>query len=501
MKIIITEEQKKKLFIPRKLTQDDSRYSEWNKEQPIIDGVQINQYDPEGRKQGYWMTYYEDKLYSKGNYINGLRDGYWGFYNGLGVIYQKAFYKNGKLINKNLPLTESDDKKKLFIPRKLSSNDSRYSDWNNSQPIKDGVRINQYNIDGRKQGYWEEYYSDGNIEYKGNYKNGKEDGYWEYYWENGKIYSKGSYIDGSMNGIWIDYHWNGNLDCKDVYKDGFIVKEKPITEEQKKKLFIPRKIEGEGSRWEQWNNSQPTINGKKINQYDLNGKPIGYWDDWIDDEMVSGKGFFIKGLKHGMWEEYLSGELIGKGIYKNGKESGIWELYDDGKLDSKVLFDNGKVIGKWQISKDNLTEGVSYSYTLDKGFSDPTNRRIIYRFKNKDNYEFEVIFYNLGDNKWEREYSTSKNGLGLLNTNDVFNIIETVTEITIDFIEKYEPNNITIFHIRKNKEVSNQDLRNMVMDKPSKRALLNKRYLKPAIDKLDDYFYYLKGSTSVIEKI
>ena len=274
-----------------------------------------------------------------------------------------------------------------------------------------------------------------------------------------------------------------------------------ITEEQKKKLFIPRKIEGEGSRWEQWNNSQPTINGKKINQYDLNGKPIGYWDDWIDDEMVSGKGFFIKGLKHGMWEEYLSGELIGKGIYKNGKESGIWEFYDDGKLDSKVLFDNGKVIGKWQISKDNLTEGVSYNYTLDKGFSDPTNRRIIYRFKNKDNYEFEVIFYNLGDNKWEREYSTSKNGLGLLNTNDVFNIIETVTEITIDFIEKYEPNNITIFHIRKNKEVSNQDLRNMVMDKPSKRALLNKRYLKPAIDKLDDYFYYLKGSTSVIEKI
>jgi hypothetical protein len=269
-----------------------------------------------------------------------------------------------------------------------------------------------------------------------------------------------------------------------------------ITEEQKKKLFIPRKIEGEGSRWEQWNNSQPTINGKKINQYDLNGKPIGYWDDWIDDEMVSGKGFFIKGLKHGMWEEYLSGELIGKGIYKNGKETGIWELYYDGKLDRKVLFDNGKVIGRWDITKDNLTEGISYNYTLDKTYNDSTKREIIYRFKNKDNYEFQVLFYNLGNGKWEREYRTNEKGLGLLKTNDVYNIIETVTEITIDFIEKYEPNKIIITHIPKNKEV---DFNNT--NKPNKRALLNKRYLKPAIDKLDDYFYSLNGSTSIITKI
>jgi hypothetical protein len=270
-----------------------------------------------------------------------------------------------------------------------------------------------------------------------------------------------------------------------------------ITEEQKKKLFIPRKIEGEGSRWEQWNNSQPTINGKKINQYDLNGKPIGYWDDWIDDEMVSGKGFFIKGLKHGMWEEYWdNGELLGKGIYKNGKESGIWEFYDDGKLDSKTLFDNGKVIGKGGITKDNLNEGQVYSYKLNSSHSDPNKREIIYNFTNKDNYEFEVVFYNLGNNKWEREYRTTKKGLGVLNTNDVYNIMETVTNITIDFIEMYEPNKIIITHIPKNKEI---DFNNP--NKPNKRALLNKRYLKPAIDKLDDYFYSLNRSTSIIEKI
>ena len=119
-------------------------------------------------------------------------------------------------------------------------------------------------------------------------------------------------------------------------------------------MFKPRNLD---SRLDVWNKQQPEKDGVKINQYNETGQPDGYWDNWIDDDnMVSGKGFFIKGLKHGMWEEYLLDELIGKGIYKNGKESGIWELYCDGKLDFKILFDNGKVIGKWQISKDNLGE-------------------------------------------------------------------------------------------------------------------------------------------------
>lgn len=140
-----------------------------------------------------------------------------------------------------------------------------------------------------------------------------------------------------------------------------------------------------------------------------------------------------------------------------------------------------------------ITEGQVYSYKLDPSHSDPNNRRIIYNFTGKDDYQFEVVFYNLGDNKWEREYSTIKKGLGVLNTNDVYNIMETLTKITLDFIERYQPENITIFHISKNKEANGI--------KPSKRALLNKRYLDPAINKLDDYYYKLLGSTSYISKL
>ena len=63
MRILITEDQKNKLFIPRKLSPDDNRYSEWNNSQPIIDGKRINQYDSEGRKQGIWEEHDDDFYY------------------------------------------------------------------------------------------------------------------------------------------------------------------------------------------------------------------------------------------------------------------------------------------------------------------------------------------------------------------------------------------------------------------------------------------------------
>jgi hypothetical protein len=54
-----------------------------------------------------------------------------------------------------------------------------------------------------------------------------------------------------------------------------------ITEEQKNKLFIPRKLTGENSRWSEWNKTQPdiTINGQyyELNRYDLDGNKIGIW--------------------------------------------------------------------------------------------------------------------------------------------------------------------------------------------------------------------------------
>lgn len=56
-------------------------------------------------------------------------------------------------------------------------------------------KINQVNIEGERDGYWEECYSNGKLDSKGNYVKGKQEGYWEWY-TNVKLSSKGNYSEG-----------------------------------------------------------------------------------------------------------------------------------------------------------------------------------------------------------------------------------------------------------------------------------------------------------------
>ena len=50
--------------------------------------------------------------------------------------------------------------------------------------------MNQFNENNQKDGYWEYYYPNGELAYKGNFINGQRNGYWEGYYFNGQIYKK-----------------------------------------------------------------------------------------------------------------------------------------------------------------------------------------------------------------------------------------------------------------------------------------------------------------------
>ena len=53
-----------------------------------------NKYNTEGKKEGYWEEYWGGgKIYSKGNYINDIKVGYWEYYHFFNsIIYYKEFY-------------------------------------------------------------------------------------------------------------------------------------------------------------------------------------------------------------------------------------------------------------------------------------------------------------------------------------------------------------------------------------------------------------------------
>ena len=73
---------------------------------------------------------------------------------------------------------------------------------------------------GKKEGAWISYYSNGQLESKGNYKNGEFEGEWIRYHENGDLSLKSNYENGKKEGAWISYYSNGQLESKGNYENG-----------------------------------------------------------------------------------------------------------------------------------------------------------------------------------------------------------------------------------------------------------------------------------------
>ena len=74
--------------------------------------------------------------------------------------------------------------------------------------------------DGERDGLFEKYYDNGQLDFKGNYKDGKRDRLFEYYYENGQLMSKSNYKDGKREGLYEFYYENGQIETKSNYKDG-----------------------------------------------------------------------------------------------------------------------------------------------------------------------------------------------------------------------------------------------------------------------------------------
>jgi antitoxin component YwqK of YwqJK toxin-antitoxin module len=70
--------------------------------------------------------------------------------------------------------------------------------------------MNERDDKGNRHRYWELYWNDEYLMFKGNFNNGVRVGYWERYWSNGNLWSKGNYNNGEPDGYWKWYSYNNN---------------------------------------------------------------------------------------------------------------------------------------------------------------------------------------------------------------------------------------------------------------------------------------------------
>jgi hypothetical protein len=138
---------------------------------------------------------------------------------------------------------------------------------------------------------------------------------------------------------------------------------------------------------------------------------------------------------------------------------------------------------------------TSTIYPYDK--EEVSDEYVKYYFDNDSGTSYVVYFaykrvsLSISDSYWSRSFETKK-GYNLTGEGDVYNVLSTISKITVDFLKEYDIDKLVIMHIPEDDEnIGNRASEN-------KRARVNKVFLKRYLP--DNYDYKLEGFKSIITK-
>ena len=100
---------------------------------------------------------------------------------------------------------------------------------------------------GKKEGLWIEYHTNGYLKSKGKFENGNKEGTWVKYYSNKQLKSKGKFENGNKEGLRIKYYSNGQLKSKGEYKNDYRYgKHVGFLEDGSPSKFYDRSFDGKG---------------------------------------------------------------------------------------------------------------------------------------------------------------------------------------------------------------------------------------------------------------
>ena len=198
-----------------------------------------------------------------------------------------------------------------------------------------------------------EYHDNGNVWIKGQENSvGQREGIWEYFWVNGNIERRIPFKEGKVDGIQEVFYPNGNIDFRTPFKDG--------------------NMDGI-QEWfdEQGNITKTTLwkNGEVIEETEPELTP---YVEYHDNGNVAVKGQKNSvGQEEGIWEffysngniQYSNGNIQCRTPYKEGKADGIQEVfYESGNIHWRTPYKEGKRDGieEWFYENGNIEWRTPY---------------------------------------------------------------------------------------------------------------------------------------------
>ncbi len=324
----------------------------------VVSREKINRIDKEGRKQRLWKFFHDNGLVRiEGRFKNDLKHGYFKEYDKHGKLLSTAKYIDGEAQENVVELSKLEVRTDYYpdgsvkivqsykddIPEGVRREYAPDGTIETSYIFKKGKIVGEGIVkeDGKKDGSWEEFYSDGRLKAQGIYNNETKVGEWKYFYKNGNLEQTGQYDDeGKLIGDWKWYYPSGNILREESFIDGLadglmteyseegrIITEGEFIEGMEEGPWFfeygDYREEGEysyGMRNGVWKyffgNGALKFEGEFI-ENNPNGKHIYYWDNGNKKDEIE----YLMGMKEGDWKKYnYDGTLFLIITYRNGIE-------------------------------------------------------------------------------------------------------------------------------------------------------------------------------------
>jgi antitoxin component YwqK of YwqJK toxin-antitoxin module len=189
-----------------------------------------------------------------------------------------------------------------------------------AEPKRETAIIEPYNFSENRlvnDGYYREFYENGQLFLAGSYERGTPVGEWKYFHDNGKPSKVVKYEDGKPNGEIEVRRADGTLQAKRLYKgakrEGLwitydITGEKPLREEN----YVDGKPDGVSKRWHE--------NGQLALETTFKaGKLNGVTTEWDKEGVKRGEATFVDGQREGKTTIWTPDGKVIEQNYKAGK--------------------------------------------------------------------------------------------------------------------------------------------------------------------------------------
>lgn len=202
------------------------------------------------------------------------------------------------------------------------------------------------------------------------FKNGKINGSYISYDSNGKKMSEANYKEGKIEGKQTSYFQNGKIEEETFYKNGL-----------KEGAWLTYNKEGKKIREENYKNDQkegkwikilktPQQNTtSKVIEFYKNNDPTGTWEERLTDGKLKWERRYSAPTDYSEKRYFPNGKVSSEEIIKKRKKNGVASYFSpEGLLQHKINFNNDHIVYKEEYFENGiLKKKTSYKYGAING--------------------------------------------------------------------------------------------------------------------------------------